>query len=149
MFKKLTIVFACTLAATIAMTGCSKKADDKKADAQKPAAAPAAAPAAVVDVHATQEAAARAFIKAVIFDQDIETVWKLIAPVSKEEGIKALGSEAKAKEILAKKYWGRATPERIAETKKQLETQEGMDAMLKKVLPRFEQIDGKWYMTKI
>ena len=145
MFKKLTIVFACALAATIAMTGCSKKADDKKADAQKPAAAPAA----VVDVHATQEAAARAFIKAVIFDQDIETVWKLIAPVSKEEGIKALGSEAKAKEILAKKYWGRATPERIAETKKQLETQEGMDAMLKKVLPRFEQIDGKWYMTKI
>ena len=146
MFKKLTIVFACALAATIALTGCSKKAEAKKAEAQPAAAKPAAA---AVDVQATQEAAARAFIKAVIFDQDIETVWKLIAPVSKEEGIKALGSEAKAKEILAKKYWGRATPERIAETKKQLETQEGMDAMLKKVLPRFEQIDGKWYMTKI
>ena len=59
MFKKLTIVFACALAATIAMTGCSKKAD------AKPAAKPAAA---AVDVQATQKGAAQAFIKAVYMD---------------------------------------------------------------------------------
>jgi dsRNA-specific ribonuclease len=146
MFKKITAVVVCALCATVVFTGCSKKA----AEAPKKAAAKTAA---VAEKKQTKEDAVRAFVTAVYVNQDADAVYALLSPELKRDAISKMGDEAKVKEALVKKFWGKATPEQLAQMKEYFNNKENMDKAVKQMLEvqgnKFVEVEGKWYINSL